>query len=123
MSMKTILVPMENLDALQSAPETVLLLARRYYSHMEGFALRWQINKVASLDRSKTLPHSVGRASCRASGERDKLTSNLAARGISNQCQLINLRNIYTVTFWGSIALSGEAESLCSFCDLPLMIR
>src|ERR1039458_9007823 len=44
MSMKTILVPMENHDAMQSALETALLLARRYDSYIEGFALRWSIN-------------------------------------------------------------------------------
>jgi nucleotide-binding universal stress UspA family protein len=42
--MKTILVPMENLDAMQSALESALLLARRCDSYIEGFALRWTIN-------------------------------------------------------------------------------
>ena len=45
MSMKTILVPMENHDAMQSALETALLLARRCDSYIEGFALRWSINE------------------------------------------------------------------------------
>jgi nucleotide-binding universal stress UspA family protein len=45
MSMKTILVPMENHDAVQSALETALLLARRWDSYIEGFALRWAINE------------------------------------------------------------------------------
>ena len=44
MSMKSILVPTENNDAMQSALETALLLARRYDSYIEGFALRWSIN-------------------------------------------------------------------------------
>ena len=47
MSMKTILVPTESHDAMQSALETALLLARRYDSYMEGFALRWGINEFA----------------------------------------------------------------------------
>ena len=46
MSMKTILVPTENHDAMRSALETALLLARRCDSYIEGFALRWQINAV-----------------------------------------------------------------------------
>jgi len=41
MSMKTILVPMENHD-VQPALETALLLARRCESYIEGFALRWE---------------------------------------------------------------------------------
>ena len=44
MSMKTILVPTENHDRMQSALETALLLARRYDSYIEGFALRWALN-------------------------------------------------------------------------------
>lgn len=43
MGMKTILVPMENPDAMQSALETALLLGRRNNSYIEGFALRWPI--------------------------------------------------------------------------------
>ena len=45
MGMKTILVPMENHDAMQSALETALLLGRRCDSYIEGFALRWSINE------------------------------------------------------------------------------
>jgi nucleotide-binding universal stress UspA family protein len=45
MSMKTILVPIENHDAMQSALETALLLGRRSNSYIEGFALRWAINE------------------------------------------------------------------------------
>jgi nucleotide-binding universal stress UspA family protein len=45
MSMKTILVPMENHDAMQSALDTALLLGRRCNSYIEGFALRWSINE------------------------------------------------------------------------------
>jgi hypothetical protein len=50
MSMKTILVPTENHDAMQSALETALLLARRCDSYMEGFALRWAINEFIGGD-------------------------------------------------------------------------
>ena len=41
MSMKTILVPMEKHDGMQSVLETALLLARRYDSYIEGLPLRW----------------------------------------------------------------------------------
>jgi hypothetical protein len=50
MSMKTILVPTENHNAMQSALETALLLARRCDSYMEGFALRWAINEFIGGD-------------------------------------------------------------------------
>jgi hypothetical protein len=56
MSMKAILVPTENHDAMQSALETALLLARRYDSYMEGFALRWMINEFIGADMMGGLP-------------------------------------------------------------------
>jgi nucleotide-binding universal stress UspA family protein len=45
MGMKTILVPIENHDAMRSTLETALLLGRRCDSYIEGFALRWAINE------------------------------------------------------------------------------
>ena len=45
MSMKTILVPMEYHDTMQSALDTALLLGRRCDSYIEGFALRWAIDQ------------------------------------------------------------------------------
>jgi len=57
MSMKTILVPTENHDAMQSALETALLLARRFDSYIEGFALRWVINEyVVGVDMMGGIP-------------------------------------------------------------------
>ena len=47
--MKTILVPMENSEAMQPALETALLLGRRNNAYIEGFALRWPI-VLAGLD-------------------------------------------------------------------------
>lgn len=50
MSMKTILVPMDNHD-MRSALETALVLGQRNNSYIEGFALRWQvIELVAGVD-------------------------------------------------------------------------
>lgn len=43
--MKTILVPMEYHDTMQSALETALLLGRRCDSYIEGFALWWAIDE------------------------------------------------------------------------------
>jgi nucleotide-binding universal stress UspA family protein len=56
MSMKTILVPMENDDAMRSALETALLLARRCDSYMEGFALRSGINEFITVDVMGGIP-------------------------------------------------------------------
>jgi hypothetical protein len=50
MIMKTVLLPMENHDGMQSVLETAVLLARRHDSYIEGFALRWTIENVAGVD-------------------------------------------------------------------------
>ena len=54
--MKTILVPIENHDSMQSALETALLLGRRSNSYIEGFALRWPIVEFAGVDMMGGLP-------------------------------------------------------------------
>ena len=54
--MKTILVPMENHDAMQSALETALLLARPFGSYIEGFALRLEINEFGGGDIAGAFP-------------------------------------------------------------------
>jgi len=56
MSMKTILVPTENHDAMRSTLETALLLARRCDSYIEGFALRWGIQEFIGGDIAGGLP-------------------------------------------------------------------
>jgi nucleotide-binding universal stress UspA family protein len=57
MSMKTILVPMENHDAMQSALETALLLGQRSNSYIEGFSVRWPIIEfIAGIDMVAGLP-------------------------------------------------------------------
>ena len=56
MGMKTILVPTENDDAMRSALETALLLARRCDSYIEGFALRQQIIEFVEADLMHNLP-------------------------------------------------------------------
>jgi len=49
--MKTILVPTEDdHDAMSSALESALILARRCDSYIEGFALRWKISEFVSAD-------------------------------------------------------------------------
>ena len=56
MSMKTILVPTESHDAMQSALETALLLARRCDSYIEGFALRLAITEFIGADMAGGIP-------------------------------------------------------------------
>jgi nucleotide-binding universal stress UspA family protein len=56
MSMKTILVPMDNHN-MRPALETALLLGQRNKSYIEGFALRWQvIELVAGIDAMGGVP-------------------------------------------------------------------
>ena len=47
-AMKTILVPIEDNNAMGSALQTALILARRCDSYIEGFALRWKIADIAT---------------------------------------------------------------------------
>jgi nucleotide-binding universal stress UspA family protein len=56
MSMKTILVPTEKHDAMQSVLETALLLARRYDSYIEGFVLPWVITEFLIGDVMGSIP-------------------------------------------------------------------
>ena len=56
MSMKSVLVPTENHDAMQSTLETALLLARKFDSYVEGFALRWGINEFGVADVGGGIP-------------------------------------------------------------------
>src|SRR5437660_2598724 len=50
MSMKTILVPTEPHDLMTSTLQTALLLARRFDSYVEGFALRPAIDNFVAMD-------------------------------------------------------------------------
>jgi nucleotide-binding universal stress UspA family protein len=56
MSMKSILVPMENHAAMKSALETALLLAQRCDSYIEGFALRFGVNEFSTIDMGGGIP-------------------------------------------------------------------
>jgi nucleotide-binding universal stress UspA family protein len=47
-AMKTILVPIEDNNAMGSALQTALILARRCDSYIEGFALRWPIAELSA---------------------------------------------------------------------------
>jgi nucleotide-binding universal stress UspA family protein len=48
--MKTILVPTEQNDAMRATLETALLLARKFNSYVEGFAVRVSIPTVVAMD-------------------------------------------------------------------------
>jgi nucleotide-binding universal stress UspA family protein len=50
MSMRTILVPTEKSDLMQATLETALLLAKRFDSYVEGFALRAAISDFVAAD-------------------------------------------------------------------------
>ena len=50
MSIKTILVPTENHNAMRSALETALQLARRCDGYIEGFALRSDVSEFIAAD-------------------------------------------------------------------------
>ena len=50
MSMKTMLIPTEQRNSMSSTLQTALLLARRFDSYMEGFALQPAINELLAVD-------------------------------------------------------------------------
>ena len=50
MSMMTILIPIEQHEDTNSALQTALLIARRFDSYIEGFALQSSINEFATFD-------------------------------------------------------------------------
>ena len=53
--MKTILVPVEPHDSIQSVLETALLVGERFNSYIEGFALRPAIGNVVTMDPVNSL--------------------------------------------------------------------
>ena len=54
--MKSILVPIENIEGMASALETALLLARLRGSYVEGFALRFAISEFIAIDPAGSIP-------------------------------------------------------------------
>jgi nucleotide-binding universal stress UspA family protein len=56
MSMKTILVPTDSHESMRSALVTALLLARRFNSYIEGFALRFRVNEFIAVDMAGAIP-------------------------------------------------------------------
>jgi nucleotide-binding universal stress UspA family protein len=54
--MKTILVPTEQNDVMESALHSALLLARKFDSYIEGFALRFAITDAVAMDVASTMP-------------------------------------------------------------------
>jgi nucleotide-binding universal stress UspA family protein len=54
--MKTILVPTESHGAMRAALTTALMLARRFDSYIEGFALRFRINEFIAVDMAGAIP-------------------------------------------------------------------
>jgi len=56
MGFKTILVPIEQHDLVNSTLETALLLARKFDSYIEGFALRVEIPAVFAVGDVGAVP-------------------------------------------------------------------
>jgi len=54
--MKTILVPTESHGGMPSALTTALMLARRFDSYIEGFALRFRVNEFVAVDMAGAIP-------------------------------------------------------------------
>jgi nucleotide-binding universal stress UspA family protein len=55
-AMKTILVPTEQNDVMSSTLQTAYLLARKFDSYVEGFALRFAITDAVAMDVASTMP-------------------------------------------------------------------
>ena len=54
--MKTILVPTESHETIRPALESALMLARRFDSYIEGFALRFRVNEFVAVDMAGAIP-------------------------------------------------------------------
>ena len=50
MSMKTMLIPTEQRTSMSSTLQTALLLARRFDSYVEGFALQPALSELLAVD-------------------------------------------------------------------------
>src|SRR5262245_22324008 len=74
MGMKTILVPMEKHDGMQSVLETTLLLARRFGSYIEGVPLRWAAPDLALGDLVVAFPVEQYARELAAEGQRARQT-------------------------------------------------
>lgn len=87
--MKTILVPIEQNDTLDSVLETALLLGRRFDSYIEGFALRFSLAQVVATDIVSAVPISrLEQESVEVEEQAVKLfDSFMLARGVPRQAQ------------------------------------
>jgi nucleotide-binding universal stress UspA family protein len=56
MGMKTILIPATRGESTRAALHTALLLAKRFDSYMEGFALRWSFSAFAGIEAAGVVP-------------------------------------------------------------------
>src|SRR5215468_7224222 len=72
--MKSILVPMENIETMTSALETALLLGRLRGAYIEGFALRFAISEFIAIDPAGSIPLETYR--------QDSLEEAAAARAL-----------------------------------------
>ena len=71
--MKTILVPIEQHDLMPSILETALLLARRFDSYIEGFALFPAMIELYAIDSGVSLPSEIKEHELRSGEARSDL--------------------------------------------------
>jgi nucleotide-binding universal stress UspA family protein len=72
--MKSILVPIEQSDAMGSALDTALLLARKFNSHIQGFAVRVALTDFIELDTpSAALAETLAQQNVKAETEAQRL--------------------------------------------------
>ena len=81
--MKTILVPTESHEAIRPALETALMLARRFDSYIEGFALRFRVNEFVARIEGLADGTFFGEIESRAATRETFLPSRSQTRGIT----------------------------------------
>ena len=72
--MKTILVPMESHDQTHAGLVAALMLAERFGSYIEGFALRFRVNEFIAVDMAGAIPLETLREESLDEGRRSRAT-------------------------------------------------
>lgn len=72
--MKTILVPLESHDHTHAGLAAALMLAQRFDSYVEGFALRFRVNEFIAVDMAGAIPLETLREESLDEGRRARTT-------------------------------------------------
>lgn len=72
--MKTILVPLESHDQTHAGLAAALMLAQRFESYVEGFALRFRVNEFIAVDMAGAIPLETLREESLDEGRRARAT-------------------------------------------------